>query len=153
MIMKKVFSFLLGIIMLTSCATIICGTRQSVDFTSNPSNAIIYDNGFQLGKTPLSAKLERKENHAISIKLEGYQPYEVIIKKQFNEWYIGNIILGGLVGLIIDPLTGALYRLSPDKINTELNLTTFNHKKTDIYVAVSLIKNPYMEQIGTLVRE
>ncbi|KAA6344795.1 hypothetical protein EZS27_007586 [termite gut metagenome] len=151
--MKKVFLFLLGIIMLTSCATIICGSRQSIDFTSNPSNAIIYDNGFQLGRTPLSAKLERKENHAISIKLEGYQPYEVMIKRQFNEWYIGNILLGGLIGLVVDPLTGALYRLSPDKINPELNLTTLNPKKTDIYIAVSLVKDPYMEQIGSLVRE
>ncbi|KAA6315316.1 hypothetical protein EZS27_034207 [termite gut metagenome] len=68
--MKKIFLLFLGIIVLTGCATIICGTRQSVDFTSNPSNALIYDNGFQLGRTPLSAKLERKENHAISMKFK-----------------------------------------------------------------------------------
>ncbi|MFH6792762.1 hypothetical protein ACHRCF_16520, partial [Acinetobacter baumannii] len=36
-------------------------------------------------------------------------------------WYLGNIIFGGLIGLlIVDPATGAMYKLAPKDINTVL---------------------------------
>lgn len=37
-------------------------------------------------------------------------------------WYLGNVVFGGLIGLlIVDPLTGAMYNLTPDKIEQPLS--------------------------------
>lgn len=152
--MKKQFLLLLiaATAILAGCATIISGTTQSVNFSSSPSSATIYDNGMQIGKTPLSAELSRKKEHAIVIELTGYQPYEMMIRKEFNAWYLGNILIGGLIGLIIDPITGAMYKLTPAQINAELSgqTTSFKQAGNDIYIAISLKPNPQWELIGTL---
>jgi hypothetical protein len=38
-----------------------------------------------------------------------------------NGWYIDNNLFGGLIGmLIVDPITGAMYKLSPDKLDASL---------------------------------
>lgn len=151
--MKKITILLVIVLISTSCASIICGTKQNITFSSTPTDAIIYDNGFQIGRTPLSAGLERKKEHSISIKLDGYKPYEIIIRKTFNEWYLGNIIFGGIIGLVIDPITGALYKLTPDQITAELSnnsQTSIKEEGKNIYIAVSLTKNPDWEQIGSL---
>ena len=150
--MKKIVLLIASTAIFAGCATIICGTTQSVNFTSSPSSATIYDNGMQIGKTPLSAELSRKKEHAITIKLDGYKDYEILIKQEFNAWYIGNIMFGGMIGLIVDPLTGAMYRLTPNQISAELEgqATSFKQTVNDIYIAVSLHPNPAWECIGAL---
>jgi hypothetical protein len=36
-------------------------------------------------------------------------------------WYFGNLLFGGLIGLlIVDPATGAMYKLEPNEINCNL---------------------------------
>lgn len=38
-----------------------------------------------------------------------------------NGWYFGNLLLGGVIGmLIVDPATGAMYRIETDLINETL---------------------------------
>ncbi len=154
--MRKFLNLLLLAVVamsLSGCASIVCGTKQSVNFTSTPTNATIYDNGVLIGNTPLAAKLERKNNHLISIKLDGYQPFEVEIKKEFNAWYLGNILFGGIIGLVVDPITGAIYKLSPEQIGAQMGRSTgaaFDKKGDSIYISISLEKNPEWEQIGSL---
>ncbi len=116
--MKKQI-YLLGFMgmMLTSCATIISGSRQTMKFDSTPANATVFINEKEMGKTPFETKLKRNENYKVAIRLEGYHPYEVEVTKKFNEWYIGNILFGGIIGLVVDPITGAIYRLTPKEIN------------------------------------
>jgi len=107
----------------------------------------------QIGTTPLSADLSRKKNHAIAIKLDGYEPYEILIKREFNAWYIGNIIFGGIIGLVIDPITGAIYKLTPKQINAEFdkaNTLSLKEAGNDIYIAISLKPDSDWERIGTL---
>lgn len=137
--------------MLTSCGTIISGSKQSVRFASNPNQATIFVNGQEIGKTPMETKLARKENHQVSIQLEGYLPYEIKLEKKFNEWYIGNVFFGGIIGLVIDPITGALYKLTPKEVNAQLKKgTAFQTDKNGIYIAVSLEKDDNWTKIGQL---
>lgn len=149
--MKK---FILGIIVtlsLTGCATIISGSKQEMQFNSTPNNATVFIDGKEMGKTPFTTKLTRKDTHTVQIKLEGYKPYSVELKKQFNEWYIGNILFGGIIGLVIDPITGALYRLTPKDINAELaNGFAFNKTKDGVLIAVDLKPDTSWTKIGQL---
>jgi hypothetical protein len=62
-------------------------------------------------------------------------------------------MIGGAVGFIIDPITGAMFRLSPTKMNAELNKDlVFNKNKDDIYIAVALEIDPSWQKVGQLER-
>ena len=138
-------------LLLSSCATIVSGSKQNVKFVSNPSSATIFIDEVEVGKTPFEMKLARKSEHQVMIKLEGYQTYQTSLKKKFNGWYLGNILFGGIIGLIIDPITGAMYNLTPEEINAEMAKgTAFNYKKGDVYVAVALEIDPSWKKIGQL---
>lgn len=152
--MRKTIFFLtlLSTLMLTSCATIVCGSKQEVSFNSTPTNASIFINEVEVGKTPFKTKLERNKEHSVVIKLEGFKPYETKLTKKFNAWYIGNLVFGGLIGLIVDPVTGAIYQLSPKEVNAQLQQgTAFNKSKNgEIFIAVSLEKDSSWKKIGQL---
>jgi uncharacterized protein YceK len=151
--MRK-FSFSVGIfflLLLSGCATIISGSRQTVKFNSNPDNATVYIDEVEVGKTPYETKLSRKREYAVMIKLNGFLPYETKLTKKFNAWYIGNIAIGGIIGLIIDPITGAIYNLTPKEINAQLQQgTTFKPSSRDVYIAVSLQVDKNWNKIGQL---
>lgn len=143
-------SLLIGFLF-SSCATIVSGSKQNIKFSSNPSDATIFIDEVEAGKTPFAIKLSKKREHHIMIKLDGYQTYETNLTKKINGWYFGNIFLGGLVGLIIDPITGAMYNLTPKEINAELNKgTVFRVNNKDIYITVALNVNSNWEKIEQL---
>lgn len=149
---KTIISSTFAIALLTtSCATIVSGSKQNVNFSSNPSKATIFIDEVEVGKTPFEIKLARKSEHSVMIKLDGYQTYETKLTKKFNAWYIGNILFGGLIGIIIDPITGAMYNLSPDQINAQMNKgTAFKSNGKDIYVAIALNIDPSWKKVGQL---
>ena len=138
-------------LLISSCATIISGSKQKVNFRSNPAAASIFIDEVEVGKTPFEIKLERKKEHHVMIKLDGYQTYETNLTKKFNAWYLGNIVFGGLIGIIIDPITGAIYNLSPDEVNAEMSKgTAFKGNKNDVYIAVALNIDPNWKKVGQL---
>lgn len=153
--MKKVtfFTLVLTALLTSNCATIISGSKQNIKFNSNPTNATIFIDEVQVGKTPYETKLERKREYEVKIQLDGYKPYETKLTKKFNAWYLGNILFGGLIGLIIDPITGAIYNLTPDQINAQMTQgTAFVESKNGLYIAVSLEIDENWEKIGQLER-
>ena len=138
-------------LLMSSCATIVSGSKQNVKFSSNPTTATIFIDEVEVGKTPFEIKLARKSEHSVMIKLEGYQTYETKLTKKFNAWYIGNILFGGLIGIIIDPITGAMYNLSPDQVSAQMNRgTAFRNNGKDVYVAVALNIDPNWKKVGQL---
>lgn len=45
-------------------------------------------------------------------------PVTFDINPKLSPWYVGNVVFGGLIGLlIVDPLTGAMWDLGPSTIN------------------------------------
>lgn len=153
--MKKLFiaGLLIPVMLLSGCATIFSGSKQRIYFTSNPSAATIFIDETAVGKTPFSMKLKRNQSREVTISLDGYKPYKTKLTKKFNLWYLGNIMIGGAVGFIIDPITGAMFRLSPTKMNAELNKDlVFNKNKDDIYIAVALEIDPSWQKVGQLER-
>ncbi len=149
--------------LMTSCASIIHGPNQSVDFSSQPSGAKITIDGKDYGVTPKSVDLRRKgrlkgeisdkKEYAVKIEMEGFYPYEIKIKREMDGWFLGNILFGGLIGIIIDAGNGAMYKLTPDQVVAQMGKTTaMNINKADdkIYVAVSLDIDPSWEKIGTM---
>lgn len=99
-----------------ACATIMHGSRQEVSFSSTPSGASVTVDGQEKGKTPVAVDLRRKEKSLIRMTLDGYLPFETYLTKKVSGWVVGNLIFGGLPGLIVDALTGGLYLLKPEEV-------------------------------------
>ncbi len=133
--MKRLFSvFLIGLFLtlLTSCATIVSKSDYPVSFTSDPSGAKVIITDLKTGKviyegtTPCTVTLKAKHGYfspakyAVTFKLPGYSPQTITLEASLDGWYLGNFIFGGLIGLlVVDPLTGAMWKL-PESINVKL---------------------------------
>ena len=93
------------------------------------------------GKTPASVILKSgkgyfsKAKYQISFSKEGYNDTTIPLEATLDGWYIGNILFGGLVGiLIVDPLTGAMYKLDETTINQVLESHSLGMEDSQIKV-------------------
>ena len=122
----KLFALCALAFSLSSCATIFTSTKYPVSFSTNPEGAsvtienragkVIFE-----GITPTVVKLKsaagymQKEEYTITFAKDGYVQKTVYISAELDGWYIGNIFLGGLPGmLIIDPLSGAMFKIADE---------------------------------------
>ena len=118
---------------LSGCATIVHSGPRPVSVASTPSGATvsIYDRNDKLvetNTTPFVAQLPTKygyfkgQTYRLVFELPAHAPAEVKLEPSLSGWYFGNIVFGGLIGmLIVDPITGAMYNLSPEKIEQPLD--------------------------------
>ncbi len=107
-------------IQLSGCATILNGSYQDIAISSNPSGATVIIDTSVYGKTPLVAKLSRKQSHIVKLELPGFVTYEAPIVQGTSGAIWGNIIIGGLIGLAIDALSGGMWYLDPSEIRGDL---------------------------------
>ncbi len=151
--MRKTF-LLAGLsitLLLPSCASIVSGSKQNINFNSTPSGATVWVDDVNLGVTPVIAQLERiKKNQKVKIELQGYKPYELILNRKTNGWIWGNILFGGIIGIIIDASSGAMYRLTPDQIEAQLANGVVMNRKNDTYIGVVMTADANWEKIGNL---
>ncbi|NGX41932.1 MAG: hypothetical protein K940chlam7_00206 [Chlamydiae bacterium] len=140
-------------ITLSSCATIMHGTTQTVGIASNPTSANVWVDRRFVGNTPTIVEMSRKDNHVVRIELEGYQPYEATFTRQMSGWVFGNLAFGGVIGLAVDAVSGGIYVLTPDHIQAEMqnqNLAC-SKKSKGSFIVVVLEPNPSWKKIGNLI--
>lgn len=133
--MKSIFqvsSLCILVSMLSSCASIVSRSSWPVSVDSNPSGAtvtILNSSGKQVykGTAPATMFLKsgagffRKESYRIRYELDGYPTREIPLEFRVNGWYWGNLLLGGVIGmLIVDPATGAMYKPSTDFVQENM---------------------------------
>ena len=137
---------------ITGCATLMNGPKQKVGISSTPSGASVSVDGVSFGKTPVAANLNRNDDHIVIIKMDGYEPYETMLTKKVSGWVWGNILIGGLIGLVIDALSGGLYQLTPEQVEATLAKSGMSHlyKEDTLYVTVVLNPEPGWQKIGSL---
>ncbi|MBN1404452.1 MAG: hypothetical protein JW942_08320 [Opitutales bacterium] len=112
------------------CASIVDGGRnETVLIRSLPAGASIKIVNNRTGETvysgtsPAKVDLARSSgffkgvSYTIQFRLDGYDDKQVSLRSSVNGWYFGNIIFGGLIGMVIvDPATGAMYSLPEDVV-------------------------------------
>lgn len=110
----------------TGCASIFSEQTYPVHITSEPPRASIEirDEGGNVvynGATPATVKLASSagyfdgERYTVTFRKPGFDDEQFVIESGVDGWYWGNILIGGLLGmLIIDPATGAMFDL-PEK--------------------------------------
>ena len=123
---------LILLIFMSSCASIVSDSDYIVNIRSEPqgANFIIKDRNnieVERGKTPANIILEsgdgyfKKSKYNIKYSKTGYSDQHKQLNAKLDPWYYGNIVIGGLIGfLIIDPVTGSMFKL-PKSIDANLS--------------------------------
>jgi hypothetical protein len=119
---------------LSGCATIISGSKYPVSIKTEPAGAdVVITNKFgkevYKGVTPATVWLKSgagyfsMANYNVTLNKPGFKEQLENIHFTFNGWYVGNVLIGGVIGLlIVDPVTGGMWTLpaSERKIKTSL---------------------------------
>jgi uncharacterized protein YceK len=151
--MKRVVS--LAILALTAgCGTIMHGSSQDIGISSSPTGAQVSIDNFAKGSTPVIANLSRKNNHIVKIAMPGYEPAEMTLTNSVSGWVWGNIVFGGLIGLAVDAISGGLYNLNPDQLQSALakQSAQIAPSKNGIYVILVKTVDPSWTKVGQLTR-
>ena len=130
--MKKILCVTaLALSMLSACSSIVSKSDYPVTISSSPANAsfVIVDKKGQSidsGNTPATVVLKSSsgyfsgQSYTIAVGKAGYEKQQYVLKSTVDGWYFGNILIGGLLGmLIVDPITGAMYNL-PERVDIDL---------------------------------
>jgi hypothetical protein len=111
---------LCGLLFTSACATITTGSNQALTVTSDPSgaNCTLERGGETVGvvnPTPGSVTIP-KSTRDLTIRCErqGYEPGVRTISSSFQVATLGNLILGGVVGLAVDAASGAVSSYEPN---------------------------------------
>lgn len=111
--------------MLSACATLVNGSSQNVTVSTNPPGAscTLDRVGARVGAipaTPGSVRLDKSKNDlAVTCSKDGYQTATVAHPPSFSGATFGNIIAGGVIGVVVDAASGANYTY-PDDIRIDL---------------------------------
>ena len=107
------------------------GRHAEVTIDSQPANAhvVVRDKrGKEVATvhTPGKVTLKRKDRfifparYTASIAAPGYQPAEVPLGAAVNPWVLGNVVVGGIPGLVVDNVTGAVWKPRQSSIYEQL---------------------------------
>lgn len=122
--MKKLILLLFISLFITSCASILTGSKRKVLFETEPSGAKVFVNGFEKGKTPVQLKVTAEDR--IDFRLDDYSERVVVMDSKFNAVSILNGL--SILGWGIDALTGSLKRVDTKYVKVTLeksNKTAF----------------------------
>jgi len=98
--------------MAAGCATIANGTTQAINIDSEPAGAecTLLRGGQQLSNvttpSPVTVKRDQQTIH-VRCKKEGYEETLVVMNSRYETASAGNILLGGVIGMMVDNSSGA----------------------------------------------
>ncbi len=118
--MFKNFTILVfSLFLLSSCATIFTGTKDTIGFSTNPQGATVYLNGLEVCKTPCKVNVKRSLlGQDVEIRLKGYNTRVFTLDSEFNVVSVVN--LGNLFGWAIDVATGAITKYTRKHYDLDL---------------------------------
>ena len=113
---------------LSGCASIVGNSSESILVNTNTDNAeltvknrsgmVVYK-----GSLPATVLLPKKssyfsgETYYLFGRKKGKMDQTLIADTRLSGWYWGNILFGGLIGmLIVDPLTGAMWTFDNNQL-------------------------------------
>jgi hypothetical protein len=119
MILPTKYFSLLILLCLTSCASIVTGPSDEVLITSTPAGAEFTTNAGHQGHTPSTITISDELTLQVQMRLEGYESATAALPPRMSGWFLGNIFLGGLVGMALDLISGN-YLVHDSELNVVL---------------------------------
>jgi hypothetical protein len=149
---------------LGGCASLVHSGPRAIPVASSPPGAkvSIYDRDNALvmtNTTPFVAQLPVKyayfkaQNYRLEFELQGHERAVVNLDSSVSGWYFANLAFGGLLGmLIVDPLTGAMFNLKPDKIEQPLSASQAQVIREGKGLLVVLVSQATAQERADMVR-
>lgn len=122
-------------VVFSGCATIFGKSSYPFRVSTDPAGAdvsITNKKGKEIfkGKSPATVTLKSgagyfsRAEYQVKLSSPGFEEQVIPVNFKMNGWYFGNILIGGVLGmLIIDPISGAMWKLETPDINTTLSRT------------------------------
>lgn len=139
--MIKIFPLVL--LYMTGCASMVNSTRQEISISANQMGAQAKSDSGLMCNTPCSLDLSRKMSHIITVEKEGYESINVTINNSVSGWIAGNILFGGLIGLVIDFVSGGAYKLQPETVEANLIKKDVSKMEERKYQATSIAMSEF----------
>ena len=114
------------------------GGRQNIDVQSSPSGAKVETSPSSgTFTTPTTLNLERKNSYVLNFSSPGYAPATFNIHNSIGTGtVIADVLLTGLIGVVVDGLTGSWYGLNPDAATVSLSRVASGDGPAEIRVRV-----------------
>jgi hypothetical protein len=114
----------LATLLLPACATITRGTKENYVIESTPAAAEVALSTGQTCVTPCKLKLKRKDGFTATFTKAGYDATKVEVKSKFSGGGAaagaGNVLVGGIIGAVVDGTNGSLNDLKPNPLQVTL---------------------------------
>lgn len=153
--MRKVFlksgiMFLSAAILLSSCASLVSTSSYPVYIRTNPPGvdiSITDKKGVEVykGQSPAHVSLKSgsgyfaKAQYQVKLSVPGKVEKVVPLNYKVNGWYFGNLLIGGVIGmLIVDPATGAMWKVATPVINEDMGSVVASSPATPTLDIVSI---------------
>ena len=111
-------------LLLPACATVTRGTKETYIIESTPSAAEVTLSTGETCVTPCKLKLKRKEEFTARFAKAGYQSAEAQVESKFKGGggvaAAGNVLIGGVIGAVLDGTNGSLMDLTPNPLRIKL---------------------------------
>jgi len=90
--------------LLSSCATIITGTDDTISIETTPPGAAFTSSAGHTGVTPAILTLPDKGDITFDFTLAGHQGVTAVSKARMSNWVIGNAVFGlvGIAMIVVD---------------------------------------------------
>lgn len=110
---------------LGGCATVTRGTQEQFTVSSTPPGAEARTStGYTCDSTPCTFKMPRKDSFVVTVSKDGYTPVETKITPHVagtgGAAFVGNAVVGGIIGAGLDIYSGATLDLGPNPLNVTL---------------------------------
>ena len=109
---------------LPACATITRGTDQTYVIETDPPGAIAALSTGISCTTPCSLRLKRRHNFTVDITRAGYEPVKATVTSGVSGGggaaMAGNVILGGIIGAVVDGTNGSMNELRPNPLKVNM---------------------------------
>jgi hypothetical protein len=105
------------------CASVTRGTTENISIATTPSGATAEITGLEIPTacvTPCVVQAKRNADITVTVNKDGYEPQTIPLTKEIPgagvAGFAGNLLLGGLVGMGVDAVTGAAQDHKPNPV-------------------------------------
>ena len=106
------------------CASVTRGMTNQIQITSNPPEAQARTSMGHVCVTPCTLQFNRKDEFTVTISKPGFHSAEVAVKTQVAgagvAGFAGNVLVGGVVGMGVDAVSGATLEHFPNPVTVTL---------------------------------
>lgn len=115
----------IGALTLAGCATVMLGEHEPFEIVSTPPGARVSLSTGETCLTPCKLELPRAVAFRARVSLPGYVTQEIPVRSRTSVGgavgFLGNGVVGGVVGAGEDVGSGAMRSLSPNPLRVRLN--------------------------------